>query len=88
MRELRRVVEHLRPDELAEIGLAASLERMADDRQESNPNTKIVFHSDGNDRRLDPEAELAVYRVVQEALTNSIKHADAKTIEIDLTESG
>ncbi len=86
MRELRRVVEHLRPDELAHIGLVASLERMAENRQESNPNTKIVFHSNGNDRRLDPEAELAVYRVVQEALTNSIKHADAKTIEIDLTE--
>lgn len=86
MRELRRVVEHLRPDELAHIGLVASLERMAENRQESNPNTKIVFHSNGNDRRLDPVAELAVYRVVQEALTNSIKHADAKTIEIDLTE--
>ncbi len=68
-------------------GLVASLERMADNRQVSNPNTKIVFHSNGNDRRLDPEAELAVYRVVQEALTNSIKHANAKTIEIDLTEA-
>ena len=85
MGELRRVVEHLRPDELADLGLAASLERMVNDRQESNPNTKIVFHSDGNGRRLDPDAELAVYRVVQEALTNSIKHAGAKTIEIDLT---
>ena len=56
MGELRRVVEHLRPDELADLGLAASLERMVNDRQESNPNTKIVFHSDGNGRRLDPDA--------------------------------
>ena len=88
MRELRRVVEHLRPDELADLGLAASLERMADNRQRLNPNIKIVFHSDGDHRRLDPEAELAAYRVVQEAVTNSIKHADAKTIEIDLTEDG
>ena len=86
MGELRRVVEHLRPDELADLGLAASLERMADNRQRLNPNIKIAFHSDGDHRRPDPEAELAVYRVVQEALTNSIKHADAKTIEIDLTE--
>lgn len=87
MGELRRVVEHLRPDELADLGLAASLERMVADRQASNPNIKIVFHSGVNVRRLDPEAELAVYRVVQEALTNSIKHAGAKTIEIDLAEA-
>ena len=87
MGELRRVVEHLRPDELAEVGLAASLKRMANDRQRSNPNIKITFHSDGNDRHRDPEVELAIYRVVQEALTNAIKHADAKTIEIDLAES-
>ena len=87
IRELRRVVEHLRPDDLAEVGLAASLERMVRDRQESNPDTKIAFHSEENGRRLPPEAELAMYRVVQEALTNSIKHADAKSISIDLTES-
>ena len=67
--------------------MAASLKRMANDRQRSNPNIKIIFHSDGNDRRRDPEVELAMYRVVQEALTNAIKHADAKTIEIDLAES-
>ena len=87
MGELRRVVEHLHPDEVADLGLASSLERMANDRQRSNPNIKISFHSDGNDRRLDPEVELAVYRVVQEALTNAIKHADAKTIEIELAVS-
>ena len=87
MGELRRVVEHLRPDELADLGLEASLERMVNDRQRINPNIQIVFHSDRNGRRLDPDAELAVYRVVQEALTNSIKHAGAKTIEIDLTEA-
>lgn len=87
MGELRRVVEHLRPDELADLGLEASLERMVNDRQRTNPNIQIVFHSDRNGRRLDPDAELAVYRVVQEALTNSIKHAGAKTVEIDLTEA-
>ena len=86
MGELRRVVEHLRPDELADLGWR--LPRTNGGRPPKiNPNIKIVFHSDRDGRRLDPEAELAVYRVVQEALTNSIKHAGAKTIEIDLTEA-
>ena len=87
MRELRRVAEHLRPDELADLGLADSLERMADGRQKLNPKPKIVFHGRASDPRLEPEAELAVYRVVQEALTNAIKHAEANRIEIDLMES-
>jgi PAS domain S-box-containing protein len=85
LRELRRVVEHLRPDELANIGLAAALQRMAEERQESTPYITIVFGSHGNGHRLDPDTELAAYRVVQEAVTNAVKHANPNTIEIDLT---
>jgi signal transduction histidine kinase len=85
MRELRRVVAHLRPDELADIGLAAALQRMAEERQESTPAITIAFGSHGNRRRLDPDTELAAYRVVQEAVTNAVKHANPNTIEIDLT---
>ncbi len=85
MRELRRVVERLRPDELADVGLGAALERMADERQRSTPEIAIVFRSHGNGRQLDPETELAAYRVVQEAMTNAVKHADPETIEIELT---
>ena len=53
----------------------------------ADPKPKIVFHGRASDPRLEPEAELAVYRVVQEALTNAIKHAEANRIEIDLMES-
>jgi PAS domain S-box-containing protein len=85
MRELGRVVAHLRPDELADIGLAAALQRMAEERRESTPGITVVFRSHGNGRRLDPDTELAAYRVVQEAVTNAVKHAIPNTIEIDLT---
>ena len=85
VRELRRVVEHLRPDELADMGLANALERMAERRRESTPDITVVFRSHGNGRRLDPDTELAAYRVVQEAVTNAVKHANPNTIEIDLT---
>jgi PAS domain S-box-containing protein len=85
MRELRRVVEHLRPDELADIGLGAALQRMVEERQGSSPNITIVFRSNGDGRRLDPDTELTAYRVVQEAMTNAVKHANPNMIEIDLT---
>ena len=88
MGELRRVVEHLRPDDLAGIGLAAALERMADERQASTPKIAIVFHSHGNGRSLDPDTELAAYRVVQESVTNAIKHAHPTKVKIDLTIEG
>lgn len=85
LRELRRVVEHLRPDQLANIGLTAALERIAEQRRELTPDITIVFRSHGDGRRLDPDTELAAYRVVQEAVTNAVKHANPNTIEIELT---
>lgn len=85
MRELRRVVEHLGPDQLADTGLTTALERMVEERQASTPNIALVFRSDGNGRHFDPDTELAAYRVVQEAVTNAVKHADPHTIEIELT---
>ena len=42
---------------------------------------------EGDGARLDPELEATIYRLVQEAVNNAIKHASAKSITITLTES-
>jgi signal transduction histidine kinase len=48
-------------------------------------HTELQTESTGQPGRLAPAIETTVYRVVQEALTNAVKHAHATTVEIDVT---
>jgi signal transduction histidine kinase len=49
--------------------------------------THVDLHMSGTDRRLSPALELSVYRVVQEALTNVVKHAPGARATVDLAVS-
>jgi signal transduction histidine kinase len=75
MRELHDVIFDLRPPDLDDIGLEAAIQRHVDQVNRSGlPCTLEVV---GEERRLSPEVRLAIYRIVQEALHNSIRHARA-----------
>lgn len=78
--DIRRLVYSLRPPALDEFGLSFALKELA--LQFEYSSLQVVF--DGFDRRLTlpAAAEVAVYRIVQEALTNVVKHADASQCEI------
>jgi two-component system sensor histidine kinase UhpB len=81
----RRVLEALRPVTLAELGLAAALRDLVDNWQERNPSTLVAL--DAVDREMEGLGEpvaLAVYRIVQECLTNVARHASADFAEIVL----
>ena len=76
-----------RPKALDDFGLVPALERLAETFSEQ---TEVDVHLQaalGNER-LDPEIETALYRIVQEALTNVVKHAQASTISVVLTKRG
>ncbi len=51
-------------------------------------NIELSLTCRGLKERLDPETEIAVYRIVQEAVTNIIKHARAKTASVTLHRKG
>jgi signal transduction histidine kinase len=70
----RRVVEGLHPSSLTNLGLAASLQILA---REFQLTTGIAMVTDLEDVELDQAAQLTVYRVVQECLNNTSKHAGA-----------
>lgn len=79
--DVRRVIRDLRPIYLEDLGLAPAIEMLI---RSLNQTDRFVCTIDGKVRRLAPERELAVYRIVQEALNNVVKHAQAKHVQVHL----
>jgi PAS domain S-box-containing protein len=77
--ELQRLVQGLRPALLDEMGLAAALQHLCSDVAQTH-GIRVELHvGDLAGLRLPPSVETALYRIVQEALTNIAKHAHAAT---------
>jgi PAS domain S-box-containing protein len=84
--QLRHLSHELRPTILDDLGLRPALEFLADG---VSRRTGLQIVVDGStDVRLPTSTETAVYRVVQEALTNVTKHARAKRVTIMIERSG
>jgi two-component system, NarL family, sensor histidine kinase DevS len=85
--ELRALITELRPATLDQLGLRAALEDLAD---RVSQGTGIEVETDlaiGADR-LEPDLETAVYRLVQESLTNVAKHAEASKVTLRVFDRG
>jgi signal transduction histidine kinase len=79
----RRVVENLRPSLLDNLGLYPALRsQVADACQRAGLRCIEIYPRE--ELRLSPEASITVFRIVQEALTNIVKHARAKTVEVTI----
>lgn len=81
----RRIIEDLRPSSLANLGLQRSLEIQC---SEFAQRSEIRVKAEIDDLSLDPERALAIYRLVQEALTNVAKYAQASEVRVLLQRSG
>jgi signal transduction histidine kinase len=80
---LRRMIARLSPLVLQELGLMAAIRKEAKDlSKNTGVKTRVAVPDDLG--RLGPEAETAIYRVVQEALHNVAKHAQAKNVSIQM----
>ncbi len=77
----RRVVEHLRPTLLDNLGLLSALRWQVSDSC-GRAGLKCVEHYPSEELNLIPEASIAIFRIVQESLTNILKHANAQNIEV------
>jgi signal transduction histidine kinase len=80
---LRDLCSDLRPPALDMLGLASSLRSYVNDFAERT-GQPVMFRLSGEERRLDPEIELSLFRAAQEALTNAWKHAQAPTVDMEL----
>jgi signal transduction histidine kinase len=85
---LRSLIAELRPPALDQLGLAAALTSLA---QRTAAANGLEIHAEvqlGEDQRLASELETTVYRIVQESLTNVVKHARAASVELRVSCDG
>lgn len=78
----RRLVRRLRPEVLDMLGLHGAVEEMV--RHYNNSGCRFEFESEGDFTRLGNELAISAYRIVQEALSNIMKHATATHADVSL----
>ena len=80
--EARRLIGGVRPPILDEEGVVAAIEHLMNDGRGAAAGMEIEFHQDVNFDRLAPVLENAIYRIVQEGLTNALKYSQSKKCEL------
>ncbi|HHY74209.1 MAG TPA: histidine kinase [Bacillus bacterium] len=81
--EVRKIIYDLRPMALDDLGLIPTLKKYLSTTAEYN-NKLIKFVSIGEEKRLTPRLEVALFRLVQEAVQNALKHSEATDIQVKI----
>ncbi|WP_156288293.1 sensor histidine kinase [Oceanobacillus salinisoli] len=81
--EVRRIIYDLRPMALDDLGLVPTIKKYISTIADYN-NIKVDFIMMGTEKRLNQKYEIAFFRLMQEALQNAIKHAEATLIQVKL----
>jgi two-component system, NarL family, sensor histidine kinase DevS len=84
LQDVRRLAVELRPKALDDFGLVSALERLVETFSEQT-GIQVDLEPRLGEKRLSPDVETTLYRITQEALTNVVKHAQAKRVSIVLT---
>jgi signal transduction histidine kinase len=81
LQDVRSLAVELRPSALDDFGLVPALERLVRTFEERS-GIRAAVEATHADERLPPEVETVLYRLVQEALTNVVKHAGATSVGV------
>jgi len=81
--EIRKVIYELRPTLLDDLGLVAALEWYAENYLETASIT-VHLETEGSERRLPIRTETELFRIIQEAFTNIVRHANAESVSVSL----
>jgi signal transduction histidine kinase len=79
----RRVIENLRPSLLDHLGLASALQWYVDEAC-ANAGIEPHLHISKTLERLSPDLEIALYRLVHEAVSNVVRHAKASHLDLTI----
>lgn len=83
IKDIRRSVNKLRPDALEHSGLQEALEKMINETMQVS-DVKINYDCQVEVLKFNQDEEDMIYRVVQESITNAIRHGKAKQIDVNL----
>lgn len=83
IKEVRRSVNELRPDALERFSLQYAIQKMITDMT-SVSERKVYFTSEVANLKFDEDEEMAIYRVIQESMTNAIRHGKADKVWITI----
>lgn len=83
LQDIRKIIYNLRPMSLDDLGLVPTLQRFIITFQEES-ETEVSFKTRGECEDIRPVISLTVFRLVQEAISNIRKHAQAKNVSINL----
>lgn len=81
---VRRISWDLMPSSLERFGLAEAVDELCS-RLSHRSNTQVSFSQSGQTTPLDKQQDILLYRIVQEAITNALKHAKASLIHVTFT---
>ena len=85
---VRRMMVQLRPLVLDELGLKSALDAMVDEWNDRHEDSFCRLTVNGDPSDLPDEFTINVYRIIQEALTNIARHADAEHVDVELVVEG
>lgn len=83
IKDIRRSVNELRPDSLERLSLEVAIRKMVTEMSQVS-DVKIYFETDEKHLKFDEDEENAIYRVIQEGITNAVRHGKANRIWITL----
>lgn len=86
LQDVRKIIYNLRPMSLDDLGLVPTLQRYLLQFQEEN-GIAVSFKTRGDYDIIEPEISLTVFRIVQEAINNILKHAEAQNVVVNLESS-
>jgi two-component system sensor histidine kinase UhpB len=86
-RQVRDLIARLRPTRAAELGLEAAIGDLVTFWQARQPDVAFVSELDGADAGVPEDLRDVIYRVVQEAVANALRHAETKQLSISIARS-
>lgn len=78
----RQIIQRLRPEVIDALGLRGALEDMIETYNDFHPDCDFSLSIEGDVDDIGEEVRIAIFRIVQEALTNSVKHSEASHVQV------